>query len=178
MQYAASGTPSPRRTSPVVLGANSRRPKRIALEKEFSFDRASMPARTRAFDFVRSVTSVRQSTTWMLLIAKYISMAGWDRSTRLNSSIGNQLFSQMPACEPKRNEPQCNLCKYLRHLLALRSKLGYIFLGCYVRRADVSDSMTRHLVQFRTSPELNSFFPPWDIPYPGRLVRLPSFAQF
>ena len=41
------------------------------------------------------------------------------------------------ACEPKRNEPQCNLCKYLRHLLALRSKLGYIFLGCHVRRAGV-----------------------------------------
>jgi hypothetical protein len=80
MQYAASGTRSLRRTSHADLGANSHRLKRIALETEFSFDRASMPRRTRAFDrtasyFVRIKCLGRLR---MLLIAKDISIAEWD----------------------------------------------------------------------------------------------------
>lgn len=102
----------------------------------------------------------------MLLIAKYISMQG-GTSTRLHSSIGNQLFSQMPAREAKRNEPTVQPVQISATFACVAIQTRLYFPRLLRQAARRSDSMTRHFVQFRTSPELNSLFPPWDIPYPG-----------
>ena len=86
------------------------------------------------------VTSVRQECLGhlrMLLIAKDIYIAGWGRPRASIVPSVTTFSHEYSAANPNVMNRKCNLCKYLRHLLALWAKLGYIFLGCHVRRADV-----------------------------------------